>query len=189
MKTQLFETDKEWEDWLENNFDKQQELWLVYYKKHTGKTCISYDDSVRIALCYGWIDGLMKKLDEERYARRFTPRKNKSIWSDLNKVRVEELIKSGKMKKPGLDKVEFAKQNGIWDQMIYPTKIDLSLPSELKQAFEANKTAAAFFESLSKSHKKEYIIWIKTAKRPETRERRTNETIKMLNEKKKLGIK
>ena len=67
MKTQLFEKEKEWEDWLENNFDKQQELWLVYYKKHTGKTCISYDDSVRIALCYGWIDGLVKKLDEEKY--------------------------------------------------------------------------------------------------------------------------
>ena len=189
MNTQFFQSEKEWENWLENNFDKQQELWLVYYKKDTGKAGISYENSVRVALCYGWIDGLIKKLDEEKYARRFTPRKNKSIWSDLNKVRVEELIKSGKMKKPGLDKVEFAKQNGIWDQMIYPTKIDLSLPDELKRAFKENKMAADFFESLPKSHKKQYLLWIKTAKRPETRERRINETIKMLNEKKKLGIK
>ena len=93
------------------------------------------------------------------------------------------------MKKPGLDKVEFAKQNGIWNQMIYPTKIDLSLPSELKQAFEANKTAALFFESLSKTNKKEYLLWIKTAKRPETRERRINESIKLLSQGKKLGSK
>ena len=189
MKTQYFETNQDWEDWLENNYDKEPELWFVYYKKHTKKPGVSYDDSVKIALCYGWIDGLVKKLDDDSYARKFTPRKDKSVWSESNKKRVEELIEAGKMKKSGLEKVEFAKQNGIWDQVISPPVIDLSLPEELKQAFKMNNQAAAFFESLAKSHKKEYLLWIKTAKRPETRERRVNETIKMLNEGKKLGPK
>jgi uncharacterized protein YdeI (YjbR/CyaY-like superfamily) len=79
MKTQYFKTIAEWEKWLTNNYDKEKELWLVYYKKHTHKTSIAYDDSVKVALCYGWIDGLVKRIDEEKYARRFTPRKENSV--------------------------------------------------------------------------------------------------------------
>lgn len=189
MNKQYFETNNDWEKWLESNYDKETELWFVYYKKHTNKPGVDYEDSVKIALCYGWIDGLVKKIDDNSYARKFTPRKVKSVWSESNKKRVRQLIQEGKMKPAGLRLVEAAKQNGNWDKVISPPVIDLSIPAELKQALVKNKQATEFFENLSNSHKKEYLGWIKTAKRSETRERRINETIRMLNKGKKLGPK
>ena len=189
MQKEYFKNSNEWEDWLEKHFDKEQELWLVYFKKHTNVKGISYEESVNSALCWGWIDGLVKKLDEDRYARKFTPRKENSVWSESNKKRVELLIAEKKMKPAGMQKVEAAKQNGNWDKVISPPVIDLSIPAELKQALVKNKQATEFFENLSNSHKKEYLGWIKTAKRSETRERRINETIRMLNKGKKLGPK
>ena len=189
MKTIYFETNQEWEDWLEANHDKETELWFVYYKKHANKPDVNYEDSVKIALCYGWIDSLIKKLDEDSYARKFNPRKENSVWSESNKQRVGELLKAGKMKPAGLKLVEVAKQNGNWDKIITPPTIDMSVPEDLENAFKNNPQAAAYFDTLTKSHKREYLMWIKMAKRTETRERRIKQSIEMLLEKKKLGLK
>ncbi len=189
MNTKHFETKEDWEVWLENHFDKENELWLVYYKKHTGKPTVSYEDSVRTALCYGWIDGLLKKLNEDSYVRRFTPRKGKSVWSESNKQRIAELIKAGKMKPAGLKLVEAAKLSGNWDKIITPPEIDLSIPEDFEKALKNHPQAVTYFDALTKSHKKEFLMWIKTAKRQETRERRISESINMLLEKKKLGLK
>ncbi|MFV0592297.1 MAG: YdeI/OmpD-associated family protein [Draconibacterium sp.] len=189
MKTMFFETSEQWESWLEQNHLKETELWLVYFKKHTNVKGISYEESVKSALCWGWIDGLVRKLDEDRYTRRFTPRKENSVWSESNKKRVAGLLKENKIKPAGLKKIDAAKQNGNWDKVITPPEIDLSLPEELKHEFKKYPSAAKYFNELNKRHQKEYLLWIKTAKRPETRERRIKQSIEMLQHKKKLGLK
>ena len=189
MKTNYFKTDTEWEKWLEDYHDKENELWLVYFKKHTGKPGISYEESVRIALCYGWIDSLIKKLDDNRYARKFNPRKENSMWSESNKKRVEELISAGKMKPPGMRLIKAAKQNGNWEKIIVPPKIDLSVPNDFNNALKKHPEAKSYFEVLSKSHKKQFLTWIKMAKRPETRQSRIKKSVEMLLDKKKPGLK
>ncbi len=189
MKTRYFETNRDWENWLRENHEKESELWLVYYKKHTGKTSIAYENSVQTALCYGWIDSLIKKLDEDRFARKFSPRKEDSVWSESNKKRVEILMAAGKMKPAGMKLVEAAKQNGNWDKIILPPKIDLTIPEDFEAALKNVPQAEQFFEELPKSHKKQYLVWIKMAKRAETRERRIKKSVEMLLEKKKLGLK
>ncbi|MCK3683663.1 YdeI/OmpD-associated family protein [Maribellus sp. YY47] len=189
MKTMFFETSEQWESWLEQNHDTETELWLVYLKKHTDVPGISYEESVQSALCWGWIDGLVKKLDEDRYARKFTPRKENSVWSESNKKRVAALLKEGKIKPVGLKKIEAAQQNGNWAKINTPPEIDLTIPQELKEEFEKHTTAAEYFNGLSKRHQKEYLLWIKTAKRPETRTRRVKQSIELLLEKKNLGLK
>jgi len=185
----FFETSEQWENWLKQNHDTETELWLVYFKKQTDIQGISYEESVKSALCWGWIDGLIKKLDEDRYARKFTPRKENSVWSESNKKRVAELLKEDRIKSAGLKKIEAAQQNGNWDKMVSPPKIDLSIPKELEVAFAQHPKAEAYFKGLNKSHQKEYIIWIKVAKRPETRARRVKESIELMLKKKNLGLK
>ncbi|MDX8337968.1 YdeI/OmpD-associated family protein [Draconibacterium sp. IB214405] len=189
MKKQYFKTYKDWEKWLDKNHKKENELWLIYYKKHTGKPCIAYNDSVKTALCYGWIDGLVKRIDDECYARKFTPRNAKSLWSESNKKRVTELLKEGKMKPPGLKLVEAAKQNGNWDKVIAPPEVNTVPSAEFKSALSENPEAKAYFESLAINQKNQFIIWINMAKRDETKAKRIKESIDLLKDKKKLGLK
>ena len=106
---------KEWREWLEKNYDTSPGIWLIYHKKCADKTCVSYDDTVEGALSFGWIDSKVNKLDDERYMQVFTPRKPKSIWSKINKQRVEKLIEQGLMTPAGLEKIETAKADGSWD--------------------------------------------------------------------------
>lgn len=189
MKKKYFETKLAWENWLADNYNKETELWLVYYKNHTGRACVTYEDSVRIALCYGWIDGLVKRLDEQKYARKFTPRNKKSMWSESNKKRVAELIKAGRMQAAGLKLVEAAKKNGNWDKVIQPPKINTTPSAEFKLALGENPEAKVFFESLAVKHKNQFIIWINMAKRDETRNKRIIKSVEMLASKQKLGLK
>lgn len=189
MQKKYFKNSEEWEKWLEKNHNKEKELWLVYYKKHTGKECIAYDDSVKVALCYGWIDGLVKRIDDECYVRKFTPRNAKSLWSETNKKRVAELLRVGKMKSPGLKLIEAAKKNGNWDKVIQPPKVDTTLSAEFKSALNGSPEAKTFFESLAANHKNQFVIWINMAKRDETKLKRIKESIKVLKSKKKLGLK
>ncbi|WP_303925051.1 YdeI family protein [Draconibacterium sediminis] len=189
MQKKYFRSNSEWEKWLEQNHDKEKELFLLYYKKHTGKPCISYDDSVKTALCYGWIDGLINRIDDECYTRRFTPRNAKSIWSESNKKRVAELLKEGKMKPQGLKLVEAAKQNGNWKKGYSHLKISHTVSDQFKTALNQNPEAKVFFESLATNHKNQFTTWINMAKRDETKEKRISESIQLLKSGKKLGLK
>ncbi len=105
-KTLYVTTRDEWRSWLEENHKSEKEIWLIYYKKHTGKPRIPYDDAVEEALCFGWIDSIIKRIDEEKYTQKFSPRKQNSAWSDLNKKRVKKLIEEGKMTKAGYETVK-----------------------------------------------------------------------------------
>ena len=188
--TQLYVKNRiEWGKWLKKNYNKVNVIWLVFYKKETRKPSLSYDDAVEEALCYGWIDSLVKKIDEEKYVRKFTPRKNNSVWSDLNKKRVKKLIKDGSMTEFGLQKINAAKKSGWWNKTIEPPKVCYDPPNEFISALKKNSKAKSNFDNSSLSDKKRYYMWINIAKKKETRERRIKESIEMLSKNEELGLK
>lgn len=166
---------QEWRDWLAANHATSPGIWFVYYKQSSGKQQVSYDDAVEEALCFGWIDSLTRTLDDERYIQLFTPRKPKSIWSKPNKERVARLLEQGLMAEPGLVKIEAAKRDGSWNA--YDDIDAMIIPDDLAQAFAANPTAEAYFQTLSNSAKKGILWHIASAKRPETRAKRIEQII------------
>ncbi|MDZ8027315.1 MAG: YdeI/OmpD-associated family protein [Nostoc sp. SerVER01] len=173
---------EEWRKWLETNHTTSSGVWLIYYKIKSGKPSVRYSEAVKEALCFGWIDSKVKSLDEERYMQIFTPRKPKSVWSKLNKQYIEELIEQNLIAKAGLETIAVAKQNGAWNSL---DAIEaLIIPSDLQQALEANKTAKDYFEAFSNSSKKNIFFWIESAKRPETRLKRIEQTVNSAVQKK-----
>jgi uncharacterized protein YdeI (YjbR/CyaY-like superfamily) len=180
---------KEWRQWLAKNHTTSPGIWFIYFKKETGKPRVSYDEAVEEALCFGWIDSLPRKLDAERTMLKFTPRKPKSVWSKLNKTRVEQLIKNKQMMPAGLATIEIAKQNGSWHTL---TASDTAaekneLPVDLEKAFSKNKKAKENFLQFSFSIRKQFLYWIDSAKRPETRQARLQQTVLMAAANKKPG--
>jgi uncharacterized protein YdeI (YjbR/CyaY-like superfamily) len=186
MKTIHMKDREEWRAWLSMHCDAEPEIWLLYFKD--GTAGVDYESSAEEALCFGWVDSIIKKIDEVSYARKFTPRKADSKWSPTNIARVEKSIREGRMTPRGMALVESAKKSGAWDNPTSKPVFDLTMPAEFEQALEANPAAHEAFEHLRSSHQKEYLLWIITAKRPETRERRIEESIRMLAEGKQLGL-
>jgi uncharacterized protein YdeI (YjbR/CyaY-like superfamily) len=189
MKKIKAENREEWRAWLAANHNQETEVWLVYYKKKTGKACIDYDASVEEALCFGWIDSIIKKLDDTKYVRKFTPRKMDSQWSSTNKERVKRMINNGLMTEFGLKKIEAAKQAGIWDKPEQKPELTYKIPDEFKKALKKNKKAQDTFSKLAPTYQKQYLGWIEVAKRPETKDKRIKESVRLLAEGKKLGLK
>ncbi len=182
-------TRQAWRDWLaKHHCNEQAGIWLVFYKKATGKPSLAYEEAVEEALCFGWIDSIIKKKDGARYVRKFTPRKADSAWSELNKRRVAKVVKEGRMTSVGLALVQKAKASGMWDKDARP-EIDWSVPRELLEAFKGNPQCETFFEQLAPSYQKHYIGWIQSAKRPDTRSKRVKESIAFLARGQKLGLK
>ena len=186
---QLYLTNRDqWRDWLSRHHATEVEVWLIFYKKETCKPTIGYEDAVEEALCFGWIDSIIKKIDAEKYARKFTPRKKKSKWSGLNKKRANKMIKEGRMTDVGLAKIQIAKRAGLWDQDGRP-QISFDVPLEFAKALAQNKKAKENFDNLAPSYRKQYIGWIAVAKRAETKKRRIEESLILLEKGKKLGMK
>jgi uncharacterized protein YdeI (YjbR/CyaY-like superfamily) len=178
-----------WRAWLAEHHTSESELWLLFYKEHTGEKNVPYGALVEEALCFGWIDSLIKRLDDDRYLRKFTPRRPGSPWSKANKARVEKMIAQGRMTKVGQALVDEAKASGQWDrQPIRPTVSADDVPEELEQALAVHPEAAKTFEALAPTYRKQYILWIATAKRPETRQRRVTEAIELLERGERLGL-
>ncbi len=189
MKTVEVKNRAEWRAWLAANHDKETEIWLVYYKKGIGISSIEYADSLDEALCFGWVDSLIKRLDDTKYARKFTPRKDNSKWSLVNKRRVEQLIRDGLMTEHGMKKVEAARKSGSWDNPVQKPDLTFEMPPDLAGALRKNPAAEIAFNKLAPTHQKQYIIWVATAKQPATKEKRIAESIRLLAEGKKLGLK
>jgi uncharacterized protein YdeI (YjbR/CyaY-like superfamily) len=179
---------RSWRAWLEANHNKLDGVWLIYYKKHTGKSRVPYNEAVEEALCYGWIDSTVKRIDEDRYMQKFTPRKAYSSWSDSNKERVGRLIREGKMTDAGLRSIELAKKNGKWDEVV-SAKRQLEFDPQIMEMLKASRKAFAAFQKLAPSHERNYRTWVMSAKRPETRLKRCREMIVMLEKNQKLGMK
>jgi len=178
----------DWRAWLAKNHLTEKEVWLIYYKRHTGKPRIPYDDAVEEALCYGWIDSTIKRLDDEKYAQKFTPRNFKSNWSELNRKRARNMIKEGRMTKAGLVKFKLAGKQKNKQTEDKPIDKKVVIPADLKKALSANKKALENFNNFAPSYKKLYIRWILNAKRPETRTKRIKQTVKWSVENKKPGM-
>lgn len=167
----------EWRKWLEKNYGKADGVWFVYYKKASGKPRVTYDEAVEEALCFGWIDSVPRKVDDERSKLLFTPRKPKSVWSKLNKKRSAKLIAAGAMTEAGLRKIEAAKADGSWNAL--DASDELKIEKDLREAFKQNRQAKANFEIFSASVKRGILYWIYSAKTLETRNKRIEKTIRM----------
>ena len=178
---------QQWRKWLEKNHAQETEVWLVFWKQHTTKPNVSYNDAVEEALCFGWIDGVKRSIDENRYMHRFTPRKSDSRWSKLNKERAERMLRVGQMALAGKKSIKLAKKNGKWTEPV-SARSNFSMPPEFQARLKNNKKAAMFFASLAPSYQRQYTAWIATAKRPETKRRRLDEAIGLLNRGEKLGM-
>jgi uncharacterized protein YdeI (YjbR/CyaY-like superfamily) len=174
-----------WRDWLAENGNRSSEIWLVYYKSGTGKSGISYTDSLEEALCFGWVDSIIQKVDEEKYARKFTPRKAGSKWSELNKHLVAKLIREGRMTQAGLARVEFPLSEASPSR---PKRPELLLPDWMKDGLMSSPLAWENYTRLPPSHRRNYILWITDAKKEETRQRRIQEAIRRLEKNETLGI-
>lgn len=171
---------KAWRKWLDKNHAISTGIWLVYYKKESGKTRVPYADAVEEALCYGWIDSTTNAIDDDSYMQLFTPRKEKSGWSKINKARIVQLMEQGLMMPAGIEKIELAKKNGTWAKL---DEIEaFAIPDELKSAFKGNKKAEQFFNTLSNTNRKMILHYITTAKRQETKDSRVAEMMTGLNE-------
>lgn len=162
-----------WRLWLQENHISKQSVWLVQYKMKSGKPTISWSEAVDEALCFGWIDSTRKTLDHETFIQFFCKRKPKSVWSKINKAKVQRLIDEGLMMQAGYDSVERAKKNGSWAMLDHVE--ELTVPEDLETVFNTNPGSKDFFSGLSKSARKSILQWLVLAKRPETRQKRINE--------------
>ena len=187
MEELLFETRDDWRRWLEFHHDKSTGIWLVYFKKNTKIPSIAYAEAVEEALCFGWIDSKVKTIDNLRYKQIFSPRNPKSVWSEINKNRVEMMINAGKMTPAGMEKVKMAKTNGQWDKS-YGGKVPAVMPEELRNALLQNPQALENFINFSLSSQTTYIYWISSAKRTETRENRISRVVEFSAKNKKPGM-
>ena len=164
---------QQWRQWLQEHHSTQQSIWLVYYKKKANTATITWSDAVDEALCFGWIDSTARPLDDERFMQFFTRRKANSVWSKINKGKVQRLIEEGLMTQAGYESIEVAKRNGSWS--ILDDVEELKIPKDLEKAFRSHAGAKAYFVGLSKSVKKSILQWLVLAKRPETRQKRIAE--------------
>jgi len=164
-----------WRDWLLKNHACEKSVWLIYYKKNENGRVLSWSDAVDEALCFGWIDSLSKPLDKERYMQLFTPRKPNSVWSTINKAKVERLIREGLMMPSGFDAIDRAKSNASWT--ILDAVENLIIPDDLQNELSGNPEAERFFLALSKSDRRTLLQWLVLAKRPETRQKRIRELV------------
>jgi len=156
-----------WRAWLVENHESSPGVWLVYFKKASGKPSVTYDEAVEEALCFGWIDSRMNGLDEERYMQVFTPRRSGSIWSKVNKERIERMIDQGRMTETGIAKIDAAKQDGSW--ILLDAVDDLIEPDELRIALDADGEARANYNSFTDSVRKQALYWVYSAKRETTK--------------------
>jgi uncharacterized protein YdeI (YjbR/CyaY-like superfamily) len=182
METLEVHNRREWRAWLARRHASSEGVWLVYHKGPLGAKSIAYEDSVREALCFGWIDSLIKRVDDDRYVRKFTPRKPGSKWSDSNRTRWAELEKAGLLAEAGLAAAPTGNRES-------PPPLVSDPPDDLARALTANPEARTFFEGLAQRERCRFATWVHMAKRPETRERRIGESIALLAAGKKLGLK
>lgn len=170
-----------WEAWLERNHARAVGVWIKIAKKDTGIATVTYAQALEGALCFGWIDGQKKGLDETHWLQRFTPRRSRSIWSKVNRAKAEALVEGGKMQPAGLAEIERAKADGRWDAA-YDSPRTSTVPDDLAAALAANAVARDFFATLDSTNRYAILHRLQTAKKPETRARRLAQFVEMLTE-------
>ena len=180
---------EEWRNWLQKNHKTCKEIWLIYYKKHTQKPRIPYDDAVEEALCFGWIDSIVKRVNDEYYVQRFTPRKKRSEWSLLNVLRIKKMIALGKVAASGMKTIEKIDLDKIEHIKKTEKENTAKMPDYIISVIQKNKKATTFFNSISFSEQNRYVQYIESAKKEITRRKRISETIYLLERNLKIGMK
>jgi uncharacterized protein YdeI (YjbR/CyaY-like superfamily) len=181
IRKTLYVTSREdWRAWLTEHYQSETEVWLIYYKKLSGRPRISYDHAVEEALCFGWIDSTVKKIDDDRFAQKFTPRRDWTRWSELNKRRLRKLIREGRMTEAGLAKLDRAILGE--GAPAKRGKGDEDIPRFVKQALTASAKAWENFRNLASSRRRQYVHWIMEPKKEETRERRLQDAVSRLEQ-------
>ena len=183
MKALQVETPAQWRTWLAGHHDSESEVWLVFHKRHTGRVSIAYEDAIDEALCFGWVDSLIKRLDDACYARKFTPRRPNSKWSKVNLKRYAKLKAGGRLMPAGLNR---APSGRTYNK---PTLSAARVPRYVGDALRKTPKAAVHFKNLAPSYRRQYVGWIISAKQQETRMRRLQEAIRLIAAGKKLGLK
>jgi uncharacterized protein YdeI (YjbR/CyaY-like superfamily) len=186
MKTLLVQTLDQWRNWLAEHHASVPEVWLIFYKKHTGKPCIEYTDALDEALCFGWIDSLVTRLDDRRFARKFTPRRADSRWSDVNRKRYAKLKAAGRLKPPGIERSPTRRGS---DPRPERRELPARLPAYIQIALTKHPRALRHFRALPPAQRRRYFAWIESAKREETKLRRLKEAIRLLERGRVLGLK
>ena len=179
-ETLYFETDKEWRTWLLENHEISSGIYLILYRVNSEIPSMRWEEAVRVALCFGWIDSTSKRIDEKKRQQLFTPRRSKSVWSKLNKTHIEDLIEKGLMHHSGLRKIEAAKNDGSWQVLDHVE--NLKIPEDLLAAFQNNSVAFKNYKNFSPSYRKSYLYWLNSAKRSATRNKRILEIIRLCGE-------
>jgi len=181
-----FKNRGEWREWLAEHHVQEQEAWVIHYKKGSRMQGVQHAEAVEEALCYGWIDGKLRSVDKESYALRYSPRRKNSVWSGINKETALRMIEQGLMKEAGMDRIAEAKRNGKWASA-YSSKKRPSLPEDLKKALSVRKTTWGAFNKLSNSQQLQFIFWVDGAKKVETRRKRINIVVRIVQGGKKPG--
>lgn len=183
--TLAFKTQKAYETWLAKNHAQAPGIWIQLAKKGSGVKSITYAEAVEASLCYGWIDGQSKRIDDTAWRQKYTPRGRRSIWSKINIGKVEALIEAGRMKPAGLAAVEAAKKDGRWAAAYEPPSKS-TVPPDLQAALDASPAAKAFFATLNSINRYAILFRTQTAKKPETRAKRIKQFVEMLEKGEKL---
>ena len=176
--TALFDSQEAWRDWLDKQHSESSGVWVRIAKKGSRHPTVSYAEALDVAICYGWIDGLKRPLDDEFWLQRFTPRRGKSKWSQVNVTKATALIASGLMQPAGRRQVELAKADGRWEAA-YPSHSTATVPDDLAAALDAEPEARAFFENLNSTNRYAILYRVQDAKRPETRASRIAKFVAM----------
>ena len=175
----FFATPAELDAWMDEHAEESDGIWLKFAKKASGIKSVADAEAVEIALCHGWIDGQVKRLDEQHYLQKFTPRRPRSKWSKLNREKAERLIAEGRMRPAGLREVERAREDGRWDEA-YDSATTATVPDDFREALDAEPAAREFFESLGNTKRYAFLYRIRDAKRPDTRAKRIAEYVELL---------
>jgi len=172
-----FQKDVEWYDWLLQNHDKHKGVYLIFYKLEMNIPTMRWEEAVKVAICFGWIDSTVKSLGDGKRRQYFCKRKPKSVWSKVNKTHIEELLAANRIHESGLKAIEIAKQNNSWTAL--DDVENGIIPEDLQKAFDKNKTAFTNYQNFSRGYRKSYLYWLNQAKREATRLKRINEIIKL----------
>jgi uncharacterized protein YdeI (YjbR/CyaY-like superfamily) len=183
LKTLEVRSRHEWRNWLGKHHDSDSVIWLVFPKRHGSEASITYDEAVEEALCFGWIDSIVRRLDDDRYVRKFTPRKPDSKWSTINRERYRKLKRRGALAAPGQERAPTERSGDR------PQPSLSAIPSYIENQLKAGGHAWDYFERLAPSYRRAYIAWIDSAKREETKQKRLREAIGLLASGRKLGLK
>ncbi len=181
----LFKSKDGWATWLDKNHRRSSGLWLRLAKKDSGLKSVTYKDALEVALCHGWIDGQKRPENEQTWLQRFTPRSTKSIWSKINCESAERLIANGSMKAAGVEAIENAKKDGRW-KSAYDSPSKSTVPKDLQAALDASPKAKAFFDTLDRANRYAILWRVQTVKKAETRTRKIQQFIAMLERKEKI---